>query len=671
MTRKKSMNYLRPILRSLTLGVLFLPAAFYAHANAQEGGHLTLQDLLSVEPIGESALSPDGKTIALTRAGQIVLLPSEGGWPVPLTSTQGGKSGLAWSPDGKRIAYVSRGSIWTVSVSGGGPHRLTDAPAGGGDPRQATDRAPRWSPDGYWILFQSGRRGINSLLVVSADGSTTSFLTSPKEEASAGRWSPRGDEIVYVTREKEYFSGRLNLRKFDTHSGQPIGDPVALYTAPTDRGGGWAIRGAVWSPDGKSLATVLQNSGWNHIYLLSPKGGEPRQITDGNFEDETPEFSPDGKSIAFISNRGLLEANNLWVVPSSGGEAHPVAKFDTPGIVSDPQWAPDGKSIYFNHQSPVETSDLVVQTLNYSTPLKFLTHTTPKNFSASAEIPERVTWNSKDGKEIVGLLFIPRGTKAGAKLPTVVWVHGGPEGEDVLRADEWAQFLVQSGYVVLEPNYRGSSGYGEAFRNLNVEDSNGGEVDDVASGAQYLVSRGLADPARLAIGGGSHGGTMTAYMVVHYPDLFAAAIELYGVVDRQLFVERTNPPSAIRWMMKMGGSPTEKPEVYRRANVLLQVDKVQTPLLVMHGENDPQVPPANSALFVKALREHHKTVFYFTYPGELHGFSQPAHRLDAWQKQLAFLQQYINPKYGTTTTSTDEVAFPGSDKEANAHNSEK
>jgi dipeptidyl aminopeptidase/acylaminoacyl peptidase len=312
-----------------------------------------------------------------------------------------------------------------------------------------------------------------------------------------------------------------------------------------------------------------------------------------------------------------------------------------------------------------------VQSLTSLIPSKYLTHTTPKNFSAAAQVPERVTWQSKDGKEIVGLLFTPHGAKPGAKLPAVVWVHGGPEGQDGFRADEWAQYLAQSGYVVLEPNYRGSSGYGEAFRNLNVEDSNGGEVDDVAAGAQYLVARGLADPARLAIGGGSHGGTMTAYMVVHYPDLFAAAIELYGVVDRKLFVERTNPSSSIRWMMKMGGTPTEKPEVYRRANVLLQVDKVKTPLLVMHGENDPQVPPADSAFFVKALREHHKTVFYFTYPGELHGFAQPEHRLDAWQKQLAFLQQYINPKFGTTTTSIEEVAFPGSDKQANAHNEDK
>jgi dipeptidyl aminopeptidase/acylaminoacyl peptidase len=669
--KEKVMNYLRPILRGLAFATLLLPVAFRIDANAQEGGHLTLQDLLSVEPIGESALSPDGKTIALTRSGQIDLLPADGGWPVPLTSSRGGKSGLAWSPDGKRIAYASQGSIWVVSATGGAPHRLTNAPAGDGDPRQATDRSPRWSPQGRWILFQSGRRGVNSLLVVSADGSTTSFLTSAKEETEDGRWSPNGDEIVYVTREKEYFSGRLNLLRFDANAGQPVGDPVVLYTAPVDRGGGWALRGAVWSPDGKALATVLQNTGWNHIYLLSTKGGEPKQITDGAFEDENPTFSPDGKSIAFISNRGLLEATNLWIIPANGGEAQQVAKFDTPGITSEPQWAPDSKSIYFNHQSPVETSDLLVQSLTSLIPSKYLTHTTPKNFSAAAQVPERVTWQSKDGKEIVGLLFTPHGAKPGAKLPAVVWVHGGPEGQDGFRADEWAQYLAQSGYVVLEPNYRGSSGYGEAFRNLNVEDSNGGEVDDVAAGAQYLVARGLADPARLAIGGGSHGGTMTAYMVVHYPDLFAAAIELYGVVDRKLFVERTNPSSSIRWMMKMGGTPTEKPEVYRRANVLLQVDKVKTPLLVMHGENDPQVPPADSAFFVKALREHHKTVFYFTYPGELHGFAQPEHRLDAWQKQLAFLQQYINPKFGTTTTSIEEVAFPGSDKQANAHNEDK
>jgi dipeptidyl aminopeptidase/acylaminoacyl peptidase len=279
----------------------------------------------------------------------------------------------------------------------------------------------------------------------------------------------------------------------------------------------------------------------------------------------------------------------------------------------------------------------------------------PKTLESAFRAPEKVTWHSKDGTEISGILYKPENMKLGVMAPAVLWIHGGPEGEDDFRLDPWAQFLTQQGYLVLEPNYRGSSGYGEKFRNLNVEDSGGGEAEDVAAAAQYLVDRKLADPKRLAIGGGSHGGTMVAYMVTKYPALFHAAIEMYGVVDRAVFNERTNRNSAIRWQMKMGGPPSEKPEVYRKANALLDVEKITTPLLVLHGENDPQVPPIESALFVKALREHHKVVYYYTYPNELHGFSQREHRLDAWNRELTFLNKYLQPAFGASSTSTDEL----------------
>jgi dipeptidyl aminopeptidase/acylaminoacyl peptidase len=651
------------------LAIMVLTVFLFApNSQAQRTSHLTLQDLLSTRPIGASALSPDGKNIALERDGQIVLFPSDGSWPTTLTNTPGGKTGFSWSPDGKQIAYANRGSIWAVSVNDGASRRLTNAQPGAGDPRQATDRTPLWSPTGHWILFQSGRRGANSILVVSEDGNTTSFLTPPSEEASAASWSPDGNRIVYVARKKEYFSGRLNLIGFDKNSGQVTGDPVALYTAPVDRGGGWSIRGVSWSPDGKALATILQNSGWNHIYLVPINGEKPRQITDGEFEDESPIFSPDGKYIAFISNRNLLETRNLWVLPTLGGEAKQVAKFTDPGIASQPQWSPDGKRIYFNRQSSIETSDLLVQDLTSQVPSKHLTQTTPIIFKSIAQIPERITWKSKDGREIVGLLYTPRGAKPGTKFPAVLWIHGGPEEQDDFHFSAWVQYLAQAGYVVLEPNYRGGTGYGEIFRNLNVEDANQGEVDDVAGGVQYLISHGLADPKRITIGGASHGGTTVANVVAIYPDLFAAAIDETGTVDFELFAERSNPQSSIRWTMKMGGTIDEKPEIYRRANVLLAIDKIKTPLLILHGENDPQVPPAEAAEFARALKEHHKTYYYFTYPNELHGFSQPQHQIDAWQKKLAFLEHYINPKYGTTNTSTDDIAFPiPVEQQANAH----
>jgi dipeptidyl aminopeptidase/acylaminoacyl peptidase len=654
------MTFFHRYIYNAALAALFLMSGPPQTLYAQESGHLTLQDLVAVEPIGETALSPDGRTFAISRNGQIALMPATGGWPEPITNTVGGKSGISWSPDSKRLAFASQGGIWTVSVAGGAPKRLTNAPSGPGDPRTSTDRSPRWSPNGHWILFESGRRGGSSLLVVSADGNVTSFLTEPRVESSSARWSPNGNAIVYVERSSEHFSGSIRVLDFDSASGQPKSVPQTLYTSPVDRGGSWSIRDVEWSPDGTQLAAVLQNSGWDHIYLLSAAGGTPKQLTDGSFVDETPHFSPDGKRIAFTSSRGgILETVNLWVVPISGGEAHQAAKFDAPGVTTTPEWAPDSERLFFHYGNPHESNDLFASNADgASSPIQ-LTNTTLKVFT-HAVVPERVTWKSKDGREIVGLLYLPSGEHPKNSLPLVEWVHGGPEGQDTFRADSWAQYLASAGYVVLEPNYRGSSGYGEVFRNLNVEDPGGGEVEDVASGAKYLVARGLVDPKRMAIGGISHGATMTLYMLVRYPDLYAAAIEFAGVADRALFNERTNPNSAIRWQMKMGGPATLKPEIYRRADIIAQVDKIQTPLLVLHGEDDPQVPPGNAALLVKAMQDHHKTVFYFTYPNELHWVSTAPHKIDSWEKELAFLEHYINPKIGMTSTATGEVAFPKS-----------
>jgi dipeptidyl aminopeptidase/acylaminoacyl peptidase len=634
--------------------VLLTVCATTLAANAQSQAHrFTLEDMVAVEPINQTALSPDGKTIALVRGGQIVLLPSEGGWPVPLTTSAGGKAGLNWSPDGRQLAYTSQGSIWTVAVSGGQPKRHTNTPAGPGDPRQSGDRAPQWSPQGKWILFESGRKGHSDLLVVSEDGRTETFLTQSGADATSATWSPDGKHIAFTMRSPEFFSGKLEIVSFQPEAAA-IGDPATLYTAPEDRGGSWSLGKPVWSPDGKQLAVVLQESGWDNVYLIPSSGGKPKALTHGSFEDVDPAFSPDGKSIAVVSTRRSLEERDIWIVPEDGSAPRQLAEFPTPGFESAPQWSADGKKIFFLRSSPLASTDLLAASITGHEAPQYLTHTLAKVFDGALSVPEKVEFKSKDGTSTTGILYKPGNLNPQRRYPAVLWIHGGPEGQDSFHLDLWAQYLAQQGYVVLEPNYRGSSGYGEKFRNLNVEDSGGAEVEDVAAGAQYLISRGLADPKRLAIGGGSHGGTMVAYAVVKYPDLFAAAIEMYGVVDRASFVERTNRSSAIRWMKKMGGSPDEKPDVYRRANVLLDVARIHTPLLILHGENDPQVPPYESIQFTRALKQNQKVFYYFTYPNELHGFSQREHRLDAWRKELAFLEKYIQPRYGQSSTSLDD-----------------
>ena len=285
---------------------------------------LTYEDLASVPQLGAPVLSPDGKQFALIRDGQIVLAPADGTWPVTLTSRTGGKSGLAWSPGGDAIAFVSGGHIWVVPSAGGQPLRLTDGTPGAGDPRSAADRQPAWSPDGKWLLFESGRRGNADLRVVSRDGLTSHFATSTDTDEAAAAWSPDGRRIAYVERSPEHFSGRL--LDLDPSTARPLGEPRERYVAKADRGGGWSIDRPVWSPDGSQLAVVLQESGWDHLYLLPATGGPARALTQGSYEAGAPVFSPDGKAIAFTSNQSNLEERHIWIVPAGGGPARRLTK---------------------------------------------------------------------------------------------------------------------------------------------------------------------------------------------------------------------------------------------------------------------------------------------------------------------------------------------------------
>ena len=312
----------------------------------------------------------------------------------------------------------------------------------------------------------------------------------------------------------------------------------------------------------------------------------------------------------------------------------------------------------FHRSSPLEPAGLFVAASAGGEDARGLIRSRALNFEQTGVAPPvEVQFKSRDGLDIPALLYVPQPSRSGEKPPAVLWIHGGPEGQDVFSFDPWAQFLVQQGYVVLKPNYRGSSGYGEQFRNLNVEDSGGGELDDVVAGAQYLIDKGLADPGRLAIGGGSHGGTIVAYAVTRHPALFKVALELYGVTDRATYNERTNRVAAIRWTRKMGGTPLEKPEVYRKANIPDRRAEDHGPGAGDARRGRPASAAASSAQFVAALKKAGKTHVYVTYPKEGHGFTQRDHRLDAWRKQVSFLNRYLQPEYGRAITSTADVVL--------------
>jgi len=631
---------------------------------------LTVDDILGVAAAGpgyrgrsgDAELSPDGKYQLAQVHGQLTLKLVAGGSDKVLDSSSTPKSDVHWSADGTHIAYVSDGQVWVVATDGATPTQLTHDPKGPGDPRGASDGHIQWNPKGRWILYESGTKGFNELYVVSQDGCAPHLIAATEiyhgkdviatnlaqdhgDAVSSDRfdarpqWSPDGAKISYTERSREFFSGRLKVLPFDIETGVPAGPALVLYTAANDPGGAWAVNTAAWSPDSKTLAVVLQETHWDKIWLIPASGGKPRELTFGQGEDEDPVYSSDGRWIAFLSNRDFAEQRHIYLVSANGGEPRRLTHLD--GIEGEPRWSTDSGSIHFSERTTLGAAANYVAQISGTAEPQLVGEVHRSKFEDVGITPEVVHWKGTDGLPIAGILYKPLGYKPGTRYPAVILAHGGPEGQVLLSVSPWSIFLADQGYVVLEPNFRGSTGYGERFRNANVEDSGGGEIDDVVAGVHYLVNSGLADPKRVGISGGIHGGAVVANAVTKHPDVFAVGIEKFGVVDRALFLQYTNRNSAIRWETKMGGSPDQKPAVYRKANILPDVGRIKAPLLILHGEEDPQVPPQESQELAAALKAAGKTYSYYTYPNEGHGFQQREHRVDADEKELAFLNKYL------------------------------
>jgi dipeptidyl aminopeptidase/acylaminoacyl peptidase len=613
---------------------------------------------------GESQTSPDGKYTLSQTGGQLTLKLADGSDPKVLVASTEPLLDLQWSSDSKHIAYISQGQVWVVASDGNAPVQLTHDPKGPGDPRGATDSHVQWNPRGTWILFESGKKGFNELYVVSQDGGGPNLIAATEiyhgkdliavntaqdrgDAVSSDRfdarplWSPDGTRISYTERSREFFSGKLKVLPFDAQKGIPAGPAKDIYVAKNDTGGAWAVNTVAWSPDSSTLAVILQETHWDKIWLIPSAGGKPKELTFGPGEDEEPVYSPDGKWIAFSSNRDFAEQSHIWLVPAAGGAPHRLSRLD--GIEGEPRWSADSQSIRFFQRTTLGASATYDADIAGKSDPKLIGSMRHSKFENLGITPEVVYYKGKEGLPLAGILYKPADYHAGTRYPTVILPHGGPEGQVTLSASPWSIFLADQGYVVLEPNFRGSTGYGERFRNANVEDSGGGEIDDIQASVQYLIDAGLTDPKHVGISGGSHGGTVVANAVTKYPDTFAVGIEKFGVVDRALFLRYTNRNSEIRWETKMGGPPELKPAVYRKANVLPDVSQIKAPLLILHGEEDPQVPPQESQEFAAALKNAGKTFTYITYPNEGHGFIQRDHRLDADQRELAFLNKYLKP----------------------------
>ena len=422
---------------------------------------------------------------------------------------------------------------------------------------------------------------------------------------------------------------------------------------------GDARGGSQASPDGKWISFVSDRDGWDHLYVapaagVAPPTGAPVQITKGQYEAWRHSWSPDGTRIAFDSNEGANPGNrHLRVATILGDLTHVGVKTVTTGrgTNTDAQWSPDGTRLVYQHTDPQNSADLYVVdvTRQGATPIK-LTDSMPAAIDKSALVePQLVHYAGPDGKQVPAYLFVPKNLDRTKKHPAIVWVHGDGVNQNY---DGWHvqrnyavyysfhQYLLQQGYVVLAPDYRGSIGYGSAWREGVYMDVGGHDFKDAAMSADYLKTLPYVDADRLGIWGLSYGGFFTLLAVTERPTTFRAAVDVAGVADYAMYYD---DPYHGTWTASRIGTPDQNPKVYAQASPVSHIDRLVRPLLVLHGTADVNVPYLHSVRLIDAALKANKgsLVEFMTYPGEFHYFTREHVLRDAWTRVDTFFAKWL------------------------------
>jgi len=608
------------------------------------------------------------------------------------------------APDGKRVAFVlrafppgeqkHRGHIWMVDSADGQPHPFV---AG-----KREEHSPRWSPDGKQLAFiaqEEGDKEKPQVYLMSAEGGTTTRLCKMPNGVSDLQWSPDGSRISFISLEGEEPRKDPKVIGPDRHRRLWAIRPDHAIPEPITPAG-MTVWEYSWSPDSKHLALYYsrgpEETDWYHgqIGVVAAEGGAVRQVTQLTWQARALAWSPDSKQIAYISGRWSdpgRGSGDIFIMALESGEIRNV----TPGITSSPSWCcwfPDGRHLLYTackdvtHQiGMIDSNDGTVTLLEEDFVMQWdqprlsvtpdcrnfaITHSNCRQPSDvwsgeliyEGEKPQSVQWKrlsrlnplveetlplaatqrihytSVDGWRIDGLFTPPLTHKDGVLPPLYVDVHGGPSGAECDYFDGSTHFFAAAGFAVFKPNMRGSWGHGMAFADAVLGDMGGKDFQDILNGVEYLVEQGLVDGARVGIGGWSNGGFLTAWAVTQC-QRFKAAMMGAGISDWLNMHAQTNIRDAD--ILLLAADPLKNPEVYHRHSPITYADRVTTPTLIMHGEDDPAVPVAQAYAFYRALRERDVPVELVVYPREGHGLSERAHWRDSMERHLHWLEQYL------------------------------
>jgi dipeptidyl aminopeptidase/acylaminoacyl peptidase len=627
--------------------------------------------------------SQDSTTLYYPCGGQLFEVAAAGGTPQPAWKSPGHESGFVLSPDGTRLAFVQQ----SANESGPGSDLVLRTLSSGAETRVAHNpdsiREILWSPDGAHLAYTGGSQAIPHQAMPSYVGRKLIFVTTeitPGQifvvSAAGGRPVPIGMEgaretrwidethLVFDLQPSPYKQRTIYLA--DISGGAPqvihqdIGDKFwSLSFGEKD--------GPQPSPDGRWIAYLSDTDGWDHLYVMPATGGAPVKITSGDFDVWRPEWSNDGTRIVFDANSpGKPGDRQLGIAAIGNDPAHATIRYVTEGRGTNilPHWSTDDSHIVYQHTDPSNSADLFAISATGGSPER-LTESMPTGIDHSLFVsPQLVQYPGAHGQMVPAWLFVPPGLDRSKKHAAIIWIHGDGVNQNY---DGWHveqhyatyysfhQYLLQKGYVVIAPDYRGSIGYSRQWRTSVYNTVGVDDADDAWMAANYLKTLPYVDNQRIGIWGLSYGGFFTLTALTRQPTLFRAAVEVAGPSSYDLHYETRYHLSYI--VSRFDGSPEQNPASYASARPIDHMDQLQRPLLILAGTADENVPFLETVSLVDRLMQLGKgPLFSFRmYPGEFHYFDRADVLNDAWHRVDDFFRENLHPDQAVSRAEQNQA----------------
>jgi len=604
-----------------------------------DGQRVTNYDEDNGQRLGDLEFTPDGDRLIYVRGGypnRRGVHPNPQSRPEPkdrsiwiLNLDDGSPQRLAeghapvLSPSGDVLAYLKGGQVWTVSLAD-----TSDRTPSAFFTIRGSAATLRWSPDGEKLAFVSNR-GDHSF--VGVYDRTTGRLRYPDpgvDEDHAPAWAPDSDRLAFVREPHEEDPAYAPDRTAHPWSIRVVNlatnEAQRVWKADSGRGSAFqpiqAENSIFWGVDNR-IVFPWEKTGWRQLYSVPVDGGGAAALTPGSFEVQFVTMTSDREEIVYASNQSDLHRRHLWRVSVTEGPPTPVTSGT--GIEWSPAVTAESETVAFLASDARTPAHAEVKPTGGDR-RSLAPNTPPERFPNEHLVtPTPVTFPATDGKQIHGQLFLPPEAKASDERPAVIFFHGGPRRQMLLgfhyrgyyhNAYSLNQYLAHQGYVVLAVNYRGGIGYGLEFREAhNYGPRGASEYRDAVGAGLYLQGRPEVDSSRIGLWGGSYGGYLTALGLARGSDLFASGVDLHGVHDW----------TAIRDNIARGYPPEEQPAARRRAfnaSPMANVEDWTSPVLLIHGDDDRNVPFSETVDLVEAFRTHDVPHDLLVFPDEVHGF---------------------------------------------------